>query len=50
MAGNVRKAVAEGRGDAVPIFLGDIYLVFEKKIVQPDVAIIQVGIGAVRSV
>ena len=42
MAGNVRKAVAEGRSDAVPIFLGDIYLLFEKKIVQPDVAIIQV--------
>lgn len=42
MAANVRKAVAEGRSDAVPIFLGDIYLLFERKIIQPDVAIIQV--------
>lgn len=42
MAANVRKAVAEGRGDFVPIFLQDIPILFEKKIVKPDVAIIQV--------
>lgn len=43
MAGNVRKAVAEGRSDCVPIFLSEIYLLFERKIVRPDVAIIQVS-------
>lgn len=43
MAANVRKSVAEGRSDVVPIFLGDIHLLFERKIVKPDVAIIQVG-------
>lgn len=45
MAANVRKSVAEGRSDVVPIFLGDIHLLFERKIVKPDVAIIQVGIS-----
>lgn len=43
MAGNVRKAVAEGRSDAVPIFLQDIPLLFNRKIVQPDVAMVTVS-------
>ncbi|KAF7271656.1 hypothetical protein GWI33_015505 [Rhynchophorus ferrugineus] len=43
MGGNVRKAVAEGRGDTVPIFLSEIPLLFYKKIIQPDIAVIQVS-------
>ncbi|KAJ8942764.1 hypothetical protein NQ314_009975 [Rhamnusium bicolor] len=43
MGANVRKAVAEGRGDCIPIFLSEIPLLFYKKIVQPDIAIIQVS-------
>lgn len=43
MGGNVRKAVAEGRGDALPIFLSEIPLLFTKKIIQPDIAVIQVN-------
>lgn len=43
MGGNVRKAVAEGRGDAIPIFLSEIPLLFYKKIIQPDIAVIQVS-------
>lgn len=42
MGGNVRKAVADGRGDAVPIFLSEIPLLFYRKIIQPDIAVIQV--------
>ncbi|KAH8326211.1 hypothetical protein KR067_003383 [Drosophila pandora] len=43
MGGNVRKAVAEGRGDNIPIFLHEIPMLFYKKIVQPDVAFIHVS-------
>lgn len=43
MGGNVRKAVADGRGDAIPIFLQDIPKLFYKKIVKPDFAIINVS-------
>jgi len=43
MAGNVRKAVAEGRSDCVPIFLSEIPLLFTRKIVKPDVCMIQVS-------
>ncbi|KAK7869590.1 hypothetical protein R5R35_003381 [Gryllus longicercus] len=43
MAKNVRKSVAEGRSDAVPIFLHEIPLLFHRKIVKPDVALIQVS-------
>lgn len=42
MAANVRKAVAEGRGDAIPIFLSEIPLLFKRGIVKPNVAIVQV--------
>lgn len=44
MAKNVRKAVAEGRSDSIPIFLSEIPLLFYKKIFQPDVALIHVSI------
>lgn len=42
MGGNVRKAVAEGRGDKIPIFLHEIPLLFRRKIIQPDIALIHV--------
>ncbi|KAL4710810.1 hypothetical protein ACJJTC_010933 [Scirpophaga incertulas] len=43
MAANVRQAVAEGRSDAIPIFLQDIPKLFHRKIIQPDIAVIQVS-------
>lgn len=43
MGGNVRKAVAEGRGDNISIFLHEIPQLFYKKIVQPDVALVHVS-------
>ena len=46
MAGNVRKAVAEGRSDCIPIFLSEIPLLFHRKIVKPDVAFVQVSMPA----
>jgi len=46
MAANVRKAVAEGRSDCVPIFLSEIPLLFHRKIVKPDVAFVQVSMLA----
>lgn len=44
MGGNVRKAVADGRGDTIPLFLSEIPLLFYKNIVKPDIAVIQVSI------
>lgn len=44
MGGNVRKAVAEGRADCVPIFLHEIPQMFHRKIYCPDVALISVRI------
>lgn len=49
MGGNVRKAVAEGRADAVPIFLHEIPKLFHQKIVRPDVSLITVGVHSKRS-
>lgn len=43
MGGNVRKPIAEGRADAVPIFLHEIPKLFHQKIYRPDVAMISVG-------
>lgn len=43
MGGNVRKAVAEGRADTVPIFLQDIPRLFNDGIYKPDVALISVS-------
>lgn len=42
MGANVRKAVAEGRGDSLPIFLHEIPLLFYRKILQPDISVIHV--------
>lgn len=43
MGGNVRAAVADGRGDAVPIFLHEIPILFRRKLIQPDVAFVSVS-------
>lgn len=43
MGGNVRPAVAEGRGDNYSIFLHEIPKLFYNKIVQPDVALVHVS-------
>nr|XP_032523677.1 4-hydroxybutyrate coenzyme A transferase [Danaus plexippus plexippus] len=43
MAANVRQSVAEGRSDAIPIFLQDIPKLFHRKIIRPDIAVIQVS-------
>lgn len=40
MGANVRKAVADGRGDAIPIFLHEIPLLFRRKMIEPDIALI----------
>lgn len=40
---NCRKAVNEGRADFTPIFLSEIPLVFDRKIIELDVALIQVS-------
>ena len=40
---NVRKAVNEGRVNFVPIFLSEIPLLFRRKALQLDVALIQVS-------
>lgn len=42
MAANVRKGVAEGRSDCIPIFLSDIPKLFHRGIYKPDIALIQV--------
>lgn len=44
MGGNVRKAVAEGRADAIPIFLHEIPLLFRRGLIPVDVALIHVMI------
>lgn len=44
MGGNVRAAVADGRGDVVPIFLHEIPLLFYKKILIPDICLIHVSV------
>ena len=40
---NCRKAVNEGRADFTPIFLSEIPLLFQRKIIDIDVALIQVS-------
>lgn len=42
MGGNVRKAVADGRADSIPIFLHEIPLLFRRKIIPVDVALVTV--------
>lgn len=41
MGGNVRKAVAEGRADSIPIFLHEIPLLFRRGLIPIDVSLIQ---------
>lgn len=43
MAGNVRKGVAEGRSDCIPIFLSEIPKLFYRGIYKPDISLIQVS-------
>ncbi|KAK8728188.1 hypothetical protein OTU49_009158 [Cherax quadricarinatus] len=40
---NCRQAVNDGRGDFVPIFLSEIPLLFHRKIIAIDVALVQVS-------
>jgi acyl-CoA hydrolase len=40
---NCRQAVNEGRGDFTPIFLGEVPLLFRRKIINLDAALIQVS-------
>lgn len=42
MAANVRKPVAEGRSDCIPIFLSEIPKLFHRGIYKPDISLIQV--------
>lgn len=39
---NCRKAIAEGRADFTPIFLGDIPQLFFRGIIKPDVSLVQI--------
>ena len=43
VSGSVRQAVQEGRADYVPVFLSEIPLLFQRDIIQLDVAIVQVS-------
>jgi acyl-CoA hydrolase len=40
---NVRKAIQEGRGDFVPVFLSEVPALFRKKLLPIDVALVQVS-------
>ncbi|XP_025837575.1 uncharacterized protein LOC108744915 isoform X2 [Agrilus planipennis] len=44
MGGNVRKAVAEGRADTIPIFLHEIPYLFYRKILQPDFCVVSLSV------
>lgn len=43
MGGNVRKAVAEGRADCMPIFLSEIPKLFYRRIIKPKICLIHVS-------
>lgn len=43
VGGNVRKAVHDGHGDYIPVFLSEIHLLMKQGLVKPDVALIQVS-------
>lgn len=43
VGGNVRKAVQEGRGDYIPVFLSEIPALFRKGVLPLDVALIHVS-------
>jgi len=42
IAKNARKAVNEGRGDFIPVFLGEIPKLFYREIIRPDVALVSI--------
>lgn len=44
VSANVRKAVNEGRGDYIPVFLSEIPNLFRRKIIQLDVALVHVSL------
>ncbi len=44
VSANVRKAVNEGRGDYIPVFLSEIPNLFRRKIIQIDVAMVHVSL------
>lgn len=43
VSANVRKAVNEGRGDYIPIFLSEIPILFRRNIIPLDVALVHVS-------
>src|SRR5690606_386024 len=43
VSANIRKAVNSGQGDYIPVFLSEIPNLFRRKIIQPDVAMVQVS-------
>jgi len=43
VGGNSRKAVMEGRADAIPIFLSEIPRLFRRKVINLDVALVSVS-------
>ncbi|HKK78165.1 MAG TPA: acetyl-CoA hydrolase/transferase C-terminal domain-containing protein [Phaeodactylibacter sp.] len=43
VGGNVRKAVQEGRADYIPIFLSEVPLLFRRRIIPLDAALLQVS-------
>ena len=44
VSANVRKAVNEGRGDYIPVFLSEIPDLFRRKIIPLDVALVHVSV------
>lgn len=43
ISASIRKAVAEGRADTIPIFLSEIPLLFRRRLLNLDVAMISVS-------
>ena len=43
VSGSIRKAVADGRADYVPVFLSEIPELFKRNILPLDVALVQVS-------
>ena len=43
IGGNARQAVAEGRGDFIPIFLSEIPMLFRRQVLPLDVALVHVS-------
>lgn len=43
IAGNVRKAINDGRADFIPVFLSEVPIMYRRRILPIDVALIQVS-------